>query len=311
MPITLKNIHYTYDPHSPSERVALRGIDLSFPDRCFSALIGRTGSGKSTIIQHLNGLLLPDSGTISVGDYTIDMSLVYCTKHGQITDIVDKRAMKKKHHQKLKGLKDLRRRVGIVFQFPEYQLFEESVIKDVAFGPKNFGLSEEESLKVSREALSLVGLDESYDTRSPFELSGGEKRRVAIAGILALHPDVLVLDEPTVGLDAGSQDSLMQLITSLHEKGKSIILATHDMDVVLAYCDRAIVLDHGKIVSDSVPIDLFRNMEFMAASSLEPPKVFSFAIALRARGLDIDLAKIRDVSSLASEIVRLKGGKIG
>lgn len=308
MPITLENVYYTYDRHSPSQRLALKGIDLVFEDHGFTALIGRTGSGKSTIIQHLNGLLLPDSGKITVNDYTIDMTLVYKTKHGKVTDIVDSGAMKKKHKKKLKDIKNLRKRVGIVFQFPEYQLFEETVLKDVSFGPKNFGATEEEAIKASKDALALVGLDEKYYERSPFELSGGEKRRVAIAGILALHPDVLVLDEPTVGLDAGSQDSLMDLITKLHSQGTSIILATHDMNVVLRYCDRAIVLDHGQIVNDSTPLELFRNMEFMSKSSLEPPKVFSFAIALKARGLDIDLAKIKDTLSLAKEIARVKGG---
>lgn len=167
-------------------------------------------------------------------------------------------------------------------------------------------MKEEEAKEMAMESLSLVGLDESFYERSPFELSGGEKRRVAIAGILAMQPDILVLDEPTVGLDAKSEETLMNLLVSLYEKGTSIIIATHNMDVVLQYAKRAIVLDNGKVVKDTTPLDLFHDEEFLKTSSIEPPKVFSFALALQKNGMDIDISKVKDAASLADEIVRIK-----
>ncbi len=301
MPLKLENVCYTYSPHTPQEKEALRNVSLTFEDHCFTALIGRTGSGKSTLIQHLNALLLPTSGKVSIEEEVIDMTLVY-KKNGKVNE----RKMKKKHKQKLKNVKGIRKRVGLVFQFPEYQLFEETVLKDVAYGPKNFGSTNEEALELAKESLALVGLDESFYERSPFELSGGEKRRVAIAGILALKPSVLVLDEPTVGLDSKSEENLMQLLSSLYEKGTSIILATHNMDVVLAYCHQAIVMDKGKIACSLTPLSLFQNQEFLQTSSLEPPKVFSFALALKEHGLPIDLTKVKDAHTLAAEILRAR-----
>lgn len=305
MPIQLEHVNYTYDIHRPSERVALKDICLTFEDHCFTALIGRTGSGKSTLIQQMNGLLLPTSGKIAINDYVIDMSPVYKTRKGK--QVIDGKAMARKHRKKLKDVKNLRKRVGLVFQFPEYQIFEETVLKDVSYGPKNFGLSDEEAKKAAKEALAMVGLSEKYYDRSPFELSGGEKRRVAIAGILAMKPDVLILDEPTVGLDRAGEDNLLNLLKKISEQGSSIILSTHDMDVVLKYCDRAIVLSYGEVVSDSTPLELFQNMDFLKDSSIEPPKVFAFAMALKERGLDIDLANVKDAKTLAEEICRVKG----
>ncbi len=304
MPISLKNVYYTYDKGTPAEKEALKDRNLFFADHCFTALIGRTGSGKSTLIQHLNGLLLPDSGIIDANGYVIDRTLQY-KKNGK-TDV---RARKKKHRKKRKDIKSLRKKVGLVFQFPEYQIFEDTVLKDVSYGPKNFGRSEEEAIKEAKEALRMVGLDPSFEERSPFELSGGEKRRVAIAGILALKPDVLVLDEPTVGLDAKGERDLRSLLVHLHQNGTSIILATHNRDVVLSYCDRAIVLNEGKVIKDCTPLELFRDEDFRKSSFLEPPKVFSFARELKKNNMPIDLNKIKDVSSLAEEIVSMRRGQ--
>lgn len=304
MPIKIEHLYHIYDEGLPSQQVALQDINFIFEDHCFTALIGQTGSGKSTLIQHLNGLLIPTSGKIDINSYLIDISLVYKEKKGQ--KIIDQKAMKKKRKAKLKDIKTLRKKVGIVFQFPEYQLFEDTVIKDVSYGPKNFGLSDDEVLEASKHALDLVGIDKSYYDRTPFALSGGEKRRVAIAGIIAMKPDVLVLDEPTVGLDANGEEKLLNLIENIHKSGTSIILATHNMDVVLKYCQQAIVLDKGKIVKQSTPLELFQDQEFLTHSSLVPPKVFSFALKLKAHGLDIDLSKIKDVDSLASEIMKAK-----
>lgn len=306
MPITLKNIFYTYDKGSPNQKEALKDINILFEDHCYTALIGKTGSGKSTLIQHLNGLLLPDSGIVDINGQVIDMTLVYKTKKGE--QIVDKRAMKKKHKAKIKEVKELRRRVGLVFQFPEYQLFETTVLEDVCYGPKNFGTPKEECEKRAKEALGLVGIPESYYSRSPFELSGGEKRRVAIAGILAMKPNVLVLDEPTVGLDCKGEESLLHLLRTIYDSGTSIILSTHNMDVVLKHCQKAVVLENGRIVSISTPLDLFASGKYLAESAIEPPKVFSFAQRLIAKGLPIDLARVKDCETLAREIVRAKGG---
>ncbi len=307
MPIELKNIFYTYDKGSPNQKEALKDINLLFEDHCYTALIGKTGSGKSTLIQHLNGLLLPDSGSIDICGQVIDMTLVYKTKKGQ--QVVDEKAMKKKHKKKLKEVKALRKRVGLVFQFPEYQLFETTVLEDVCYGPKNFGSSVEESQKKAKEALALVGIPERYYSRSPFELSGGEKRRVAIAGILAMKPDVLVLDEPTVGLDCRGEESLLALLRKIYDSGTSIILSTHNMDVVLKHCKKAVVLEDGRIVSISTPLELFASGKYLADSAIEPPKVFSFAQRLIQNGLPIDLSRVKDCSSLAEEILRVKGGK--
>lgn len=308
MPIQVEHLYYTYDIHRPSERKALEDINLIFKDHCFSALIGRTGSGKSTFIQQLNGLLLPTSGKITVGNYVIDMTLEYKEKKGE--KVVDEKAMKKKSKKKLKDIKSLRKKVGLVFQFPEYQIFEDSVIKDVMFGPKNFGADDDQARKQAEEALQLVGLDSSFYERSPFELSGGEKRRVAIAGIISMKPDVLILDEPTVGLDKEGENRLMNLLNVISNENTSIIIATHNMDLVLKYCDRAIVLNYGKVVSDSTPLTLFQNIDFLKHSSIEPPKVFSFALSLKEHGLNIDLSKVKDTESLALEIVKAKEGRI-
>ncbi len=307
MSIKIEHLFHVYDPNLPSEQKALDDINCLFDDHCFSALIGQTGSGKSTLIQHLNGLLLPTSGKLDVSGYLIDMTLVYKKKKNEM--IVDEKAMKKKQKAKLKDVKTLRKKVGLVFQFPEYQLFEDTVIKDVCYGPKNFGLSQEEALKASKEALSLVGIDSSYYERSPFELSGGEKRRVAIAGIIASKPDILVLDEPTVGLDRSGEDKLLSLISDIHNAGTSIIIATHDMDVVLKHCDKALVLDKGKIIKSDVPYKLFQDEEFLKISSLEPPKVFAFALELKKNNFPLELERIKDVESLCDEIIRVKGEK--
>ncbi len=309
MPIRLENLYFSYNAYSKYARQALDDINLEFQDNSFTCLIGKTGSGKSTLIQQLNALLIPTSGKVSVDDYIVDMSLEYKHKKDPNLKIVSERKMKKKHKKKLKNIKDLRKKVGLVFQFPEYQIFEETVLKDVSYGPKNFGVSAEEAIKVSKEALSLVGIDSSYYERSPFELSGGEKRRIAIAGILALKPSILVLDEPTVGLDKGGEENLLNLLTTIKNSGVSIIVATHDMDVVLKYADRAIVLDKGKVIHDSTPLELFQNENFLVNSSLQPPKVFSFAQKLIANGVNVDLTKIKDSQSLASEIARIKGEK--
>ncbi len=282
MPIRFSDVFYTYNPKTPLASEALNGVSFEIEDGSFTALVGRTGCGKSTLIQHINALLVPAAGEVVVGEFV---------------NSADKKKRSKKLYQ-------VRRKVGLVFQFPEYQLFEENVEKDVAFAPKNFGASKEEALAAAHEALKRVGLGENFYKRSPFELSGGEKRRVAIAGILAFHPDILVVDEPTAGLDPRGASEMMDLFETVHKSGTTVILVTHDMNLVLSYADKVIVLDHGKIAKISDPVSLFK--EDIEQYSLETPLIYSFVKRLQARGVDIELGQAKDVESLAAQLADIK-----
>lgn len=282
MPIRFSDVFYTYNPKTPLASEALNGVSFEIEDGSFTALVGRTGCGKSTLIQHINALLVPAAGEVVVGEFV---------------NSADKKKRSKKLYQ-------VRRKVGLVFQFPEYQLFEENVEKDVAFAPKNFGASKEEALAAAHEALKRVGLGENFYKRSPFELSGGEKRRVAIAGILAFHPDILVVDEPTAGLDPRGASEMMDLFEEVHKSGTTVILVTHDMNLVLSYADKVIVLDHGKIAKISDPVSLFK--EDIEQYSLETPLIYSFVKRLQAKGVDIELGQAKDVESLAAQLADIK-----
>jgi energy-coupling factor transport system ATP-binding protein len=282
MPIRFSDVFYTYNPKTPLASEALNGVSFEIEDGSFTALVGRTGCGKSTLIQHINALLVPAAGEVVVGEFV---------------NSADKKKRSKKLYQ-------VRRKVGLVFQFPEYQLFEENVEKDVAFAPKNFGASKEEALAAAHEALKRVGLGENFYKRSPFELSGGEKCRVAIAGILAFHPDILVVDEPTAGLDPRGASEMMDLFETVHKSGTTVILVTHDMNLVLSYADKVIVLDHGKIAKISDPVSLFK--EDIERYSLETPLIYSFVKRLQARGVDIELGQAKDVESLAAQLADIK-----
>ena len=275
MSIKVNKVSHSYYKKTPNEVLALDNVSLNIEDGSFVALVGETGSGKSTLVQHLNALLLPDEGTIDVNEYTI----------------VSKK-------RKNKHLHDIRKHIGLIFQFPEYQLFEETVLKDVAFGPKNFGVKEAEALEKAKEALKLVKIDESYFERTPFELSGGERRRVAIAGILALDPDVLVLDEPTAGLDYEGSKYVMDLVKDLNNKGKTIILVTHDMDIVYRYADRTVMLEKGKVIFDGEPVKLFKEH----GKSLDLPYLFDFASKLNDKGYNIPLDKIHNLEDVFSYV---------
>ncbi|MEA5061345.1 MAG: energy-coupling factor transporter ATPase [Erysipelotrichaceae bacterium] len=275
MPIKIENLFYTYAPKTPFQYEALNGISLDIADHSYVAFIGSTGSGKTTIVQHLNALLTPSKGTIIIDDYTIT-------------------------NRNTKNIKKLRKHVGIVFQFPEYQLFDETVERDVAFGPKNFGLKEEDAITKAHEALISVGLDQSYFQRSPFELSGGEKRRVAIAGILAIEPDILVLDEPTAGLDPRGSVEIMNLVDKMHQNGTTIILVTHDMDLVMKYAEKVFVVKDGRIISSGEPQNVFGELD--ENSGIEVPKVFSLAQKLNSHGFNLDICKIRNIDDLIQQI---------
>jgi energy-coupling factor transport system ATP-binding protein len=251
MQINIQDLEHRYQAKTPFERVALYDVDMEIADGSYSAVIGQTGSGKSTLLQHLNGLLRPSKGTIQIGDFT---------------------------------LKALRKKVGIVFQFPEHQLFEETVERDICFGPINFGVSEEEAKKRARAALKLVGLPEKYLEVSPFDLSGGQMRRVAIAGVLAMEPEVLVLDEPTAGLDPRGRKEIMDLFYSMHkEKNLTTILVTHSMEDAAMYADSIYVMNNGTVGLKGTPREIFSNPEKIQEFGLDVPETVLFMKKLEDR----------------------------
>ena len=269
MGITLQQVSYTYQANTPFEGRALFGVDLEIVDGSYTALIGHTGSGKSTILQLLNGLNVPTAGSVIIDEMVITPTSVN------------------------KDIKQVRKKVGLVFQFPESQVFDETVLKDVAFGPQNFGVSQEEAEATAREKLALVGIDEELYERSPFELSGGQMRRVAIAGILAMEPSVLVLDEPTAGLDPAGRKELMAIFKELHETGMTIVLVTHLMDDVANFADYVYVLEKGKVVRSGHPSAVFQEVDFMESIQLGVPKVTKFAANLERRGFVFEKLPIR------------------
>jgi len=260
MGITLENVCYIYQNGTPFASTALSDVSLTIKDGSYTALIGHTGSGKSTILQLLNGLLVPTDGEVRVFDTLITSTSVN------------------------KEIRQIRKQVGLVFQFAENQIFEETVLKDVAFGPQNFGVSREEAETIAREKLALVGIDESLFERSPFELSGGQMRRVAIAGILAMEPRILVLDEPTAGLDPIGRKELMNLFKKLHQDGITIVLVTHLMDDVAEYADQVYVMEKGRLVKSGEPSFVFQDIDFMEKIQLGVPKITRFAQKLIKRG---------------------------
>ncbi len=278
MPITLENLQHVYAANTPFSYAALNGVDLKITEGKITAIIGATGSGKSTLVQHLNALLLPTGGKLTILDRTIT-------------------AEEKPQH-----LKSLRKQVGLVFQFPEYQLFEETVLKDVAFGPKNFGATEQEANHRAQEALKRVGLDASYFEKSPLDLSGGQKRRVAIAGILAMEPEVLVLDEPTAGLDPQGAQQMMALFCRFNrEQKKTVLIVTHDMEHVLNYCDEVVVMKDGKLFTHQKVTDFFQELSLLKELNILPPAVVRMREMLNEKGFHIPSSTLT-LSALAKEI---------
>ena len=269
MGIALENVSFTYQEGTPLSSTALSDVSLTIEDGSYTALIGHTGSGKSTILQLLNGLLVPSQGSVSVFDTLITST------------------------SKNKDIRQIRKQVGLVFQFAENQIFEETVLKDVAFGPQNFGVSEEDAEKIAREKLALVGIDESLFDRSPFELSGGQMRRVAIAGILAMEPAILVLDEPTAGLDPLGRKELMTLFKKLHQSGMTIVLVTHLMDDVAEYANQVYVMEKGCLVKGGKPSDVFQDVVFMEEVQLGVPKITAFCKRLADRGVSFKRLPIK------------------
>ena len=279
MSIQVKNLTHIYEKGMPNESVALENISSEVEDGSFLGVIGHTGSGKSTLLQHLNGLLKPTEGTIVIGGVDItapDVKMV-----------------------------DIRKRIGLVFQYPEYQLFEETVAKDVAFGPKNLGLSQEEIDERVKEAIELVGLDyEAIKDRSPFELSGGQKRRVAIAGVVAMRPEVLILDEPTAGLDPKAHKDVLKMIETVHEKtGNIIIFVSHNMADIARMSDQVLVIDSGNMVMMGTPKEVFSKREVLSKIGLDLPPITQLTENLRENGVDI-ADTILSVDEAAEQIAK-------
>ena len=263
MSIEVRNLSHIYGEGTIFEQYALKNVNLTIGDGEFIGLIGHTGSGKSTLIQHLNGLLRASSGDILYNGESI--------------------------YREGYSMKELRSHVGLVFQYPEHQLFEVDVFSDVCFGPKNLGLSQEEVEARAREALTLVGLDESFYKQSPFELSGGQKRRAAIAGVLAMKPEVLILDEPTAGLDPQGREDVLGLVAKLHrEQGMTVILVSHSMEDVARYVSRLVVMNHGEKVFDGTPKEIFRHYKELEAIGLAAPQITYVVHALKEQGIPID-----------------------
>lgn len=285
MSIKVENLIHIYMPGTPFEMTALDDISLELEEGKFYAIIGHTGSGKSTFIQHLNGLLKPTSGKIVIGD----------------VDITDKKTV----------MSEVRKRVGLVFQYPEYQLFEETIEKDIAFGPKNLGLSDAEIQSRVRKAMEIVGLDfEKYRNLSPFELSGGQKRRVAIAGVIAMEPKVLILDEPTAGLDPKGRDEILAQIIKLHEYYKStVILVTHSMEDVAEIADEVIVMSDSKVIMKGLPSEVFTKAELLESVGLGAPQITYLMKALKQKGFDVstDIFTVKDAKKELLRLLR-KGG---
>ncbi len=275
MAITFKSLSYIYDEGMPYAHHALKDINLNIEEGKITAIIGKTGSGKSTLVEHLNALLVPSSGSLEIEDTIILPG------------------------KKNKGLKALRKKVGLVFQFSEYQLFEETILKDVAFGPKNYGASEQEAIAKAKLALKMVGIDESYYETSPFDLSGGQKRRIAIAGILALEPKIIVLDEPTAGLDPKGSQEMIDLFVKLNKKaGITIILVTHDNEIVYNYADNTVLMADGEVKYSGNTLELFNDKEKVKKFNILEPKILSVKNALNDKGFKIP-SNVRTIDELA------------
>ena len=286
MDIKLQQVSYAYAKGTPFEKRALYDVNLNIQSGTYQAIIGHTGSGKSTILQHFNGLLKPTTGKVHIGDRVIEAG------------------------KKAKELKPIRQKVGIVFQFPEHQLFEETVRKDIMFGPMNFGVSEQEADHRARELIKLVGLSETVLEKSPFDLSGGQMRRVAIAGVLAMEPEIIVLDEPTAGLDPRGQKEIMDMFYMLHkERGLTTILVTHSMEDAARYADEIAIMHEGRCVLTGTPRELFADAGTLQTYRLQLPRIVKFQHRVE-KMLNMKLSKIcLTEEELADEIARVVKGR--
>lgn len=292
MQINLKDVSYIYNEKTPYEKEVLNNINLGIERGRYTVIVGKTGSGKSTLIEHFNGLLIPTSGEVNV-----DEMVIVAPKN------------KKERRELAKKLRELRKSVSVLFQFSEQQLFETTVLKDIIFAPLNYGISEEKAIERAKELISLVGLDESYLEKSPFELSGGEMRKVALCGVLALEPKVLILDEPTIALDYRSREEIMDMVKTLQkEKKMTIVLVTHNMDYVLKYADIVHVINSGEIAFSGLPEELFSNKELLKDNSLELPEILKFYYQLKEKNIDIGLfpREYRELTNSLKNMIKRK-----
>ena len=289
MQISLKNVSYTYNYKTPYAREVLKDINLNVEEGSYTVIIGKTGSGKSTLIEHINGLLLPTQGEVLVNNV-----------------LITNPKSKKEKRELAKKLKVLRQDVAVLFQFSEQQLFETSVLKDIIFAPLNYGISEESAIFKAKELIKLVGLDESYLDKSPFELSGGEMRKVALCGVLALEPKVLILDEPTVALDYKSREEIMTMVKKLKDElNMTIVLISHNMNYVLEYADKVFVLKNGKINFEGTVEELFEDKQLLKENSLEQPELLKFYNKLQENNIKLNVfpRKYEDlIDALKNEI---------
>ena len=273
MQISLKNVSYTYNYKTPYAREVLKDINLNVEEGSYTVIIGKTGSGKSTLIEHINGLLLPTHGEVLVNNV-----------------LITNPKSKKEKRELAKKLKVLRQDVAVLFQFSEQQLFETSVLKDIIFAPLNYGISEERAISKAKELIKLVGLDESYLDKSPFELSGGEMRKVALCGVLAIEPKVLILDEPTVALDYKSREEIMTMVKKLKDElNMTIVLISHNMNYVLEYADKVFVLKNGKINFEGTVEELFADENLLKENSLEQPELLKFYNKLQENNIKLNV----------------------
>ena len=283
MPIAVENVSYTYLPGTPFEHRALKDVSFTIEDGEFVGIIGHTGSGKSTLIQIISSLIPQTAGRVLI-------------------DGVD-------YSQKDADKKKLRRTVGVVFQYPEYQLFEETIAKDIAYGPRMTGIPEEELENRTQVAMELVGMDyETYKDKSPFELSGGQKRKIAIAGVLAMEPKILIMDEPIAGLDPLGRESLMDLVKNLNDCGMTILMISHNMDGLAEYASRILVMNQGELMMNGTPREVFREHEALRTAGLDLPEAGQLVEALRAKGIAISEENIR-FDEVKEELIRMLGGK--
>ncbi|AXF95838.1 energy-coupling factor transporter ATPase [Spiroplasma phoeniceum] len=285
--ITFTNVSYVYAPKTPYEYTSLQDINVVIKPGKITAIIGSTGSGKSTLIQHINGLLIPTTGVVDANGFII-----------------------KAKQKRIKNIKQLRKSIGLVFQFPEYQLFEETIEKDIMFGPVHLGETKEVARENAQKYLEMVGLPLNYLERSPFDLSGGQKRRVAIAGILAMEGNTLILDEPTAGLDPEGEEDFIKLFQRINkEQNKRIILVTHNMDHVLEIADEVIALKEGRVLKVGSPFEIFKDKNLLQELLIEPPKIYHLIYQLQEKGLDLTNVNIRNIDQLAKKIIEHKEQK--
>lgn len=303
MQIKTSNIWHIYDKGGTTEFRALENVSTIFNQGEFVTIIGHTGSGKTTFIEHLNALSRPTQGEV-----TLEYEILKKLKNGEMIKVTETRVIKP-GRKKIKNVKEIRMRVGVTFQFAEYQLFEDTVLKDIIFGPITMKIPKAQAIELAKKYINLVGLDESYLQRSPFALSGGQKRRVALAGILAMEPDFLVLDEPTAGLDPQGIKDMYDIFNKIHASGCTIIIVTHNLDLVLKHSHRTLMFKYGKIIRDEDSVNLMYEPDFLVDNELQPPRLSAFVNKLEANGLKI--GKVRSIEELVERIIELRKHRKG